>query len=396
MPHPLLPAIQALRHALHQHPELSGAEVDTAGRLQAFLAGHGLTPVAEGVGGHGLLYRLPGAAAGPAVLLRADTDALPIAEATGCPHGSAYLGRHHACGHDGHAAMLAGALAALSRVSLPGPLYALFQPAEETGTGMARCLEHPALAGLEVARAYAFHNVPGAPLGQVIMREGPAAPASTGLRLTLTGRRSHASEPHLGRNPLPLLGELIPLIQALPGQLPFGRAGLATLVHVGAEGENYGMSPGSAQLGVTLRADHQADLEAMRQALTLAVEARASAAGLTACFELLDPFPAVFNDAASAREVETAAWGLGLATTWAERPFPWSEDFGHATARWPGALVGLGAGEATPALHSPDYDFPDALLETGIRLWEAIATQPRGLSAVVPQATNQPAASAPD
>lgn len=396
MSHPLLPSIQALRHALHQHPELSGAEADTASRLEAFLAGHGLTPVAEGVGGHGLLYCLEGSPEGPALLLRADLDALPIAEATGCPHGSAYQGRHHACGHDGHAAMLAGALAALSRASLPGPLYALFQPAEETGTGMARCLAHPALADLEVARAYAFHNVPGAPMGQVIMREGPAAPASTGLRITLTGRRSHASEPHLGRNPIPLLGELIQLIQAAPGQLPFGRAGLATLVHVGAEGENYGMSPGTAQLGLTLRADHQADLEAMRQALTRQVEARAEAAGLTAVLDLVDPFPAVFNDAASAREVEAAARSLGLPITWAARPFPWSEDFGHATARWPGALVGLGAGEATPALHSPDYDFPDSLLETGVRLWEAIATTPRTMSTVVPRATSSSAASAPD
>lgn len=373
----LLPDLQGLRAALHRHPDLSGEENATAARVKDFLAGFGLGPWAENVGGHGLLYRIEGAQEGPAILLRADLDALPLVEATELAHASQAPGRHHACGHDGHTAMLAGAAAVLHRHRelVRGTVYVLFQPAEETGAGMAACLEHPALRDLALSRVFAVHNLPGYPLGSVILQRRGAAAASTGLRITLTGATSHASEPYRGRNPIPVLADLVHVIQATPGTcLPYGRSGLATLVHMQAGQEAYGSSPAQGRLGVTLRADEQEDLDAMVAHLRQQVEHRSRATGLHGEVELVEPFPATINHADAAADVERAAVRAGLPVIRLDRPFPWSEDFGHATRRWPGALIGLGAGDAHPALHSAEYDFPDSLLALGARLWLAVVS----------------------
>lgn len=373
----LLPEMRDLRSAVHRHPDLSGEEGRTAARVRDFLSGQGLDAWSENVGGHGLVYRIEGALEGPSTLLRADLDALPLLEGSGVAHASQELGRHHACGHDGHTAMLAGAAAILKsrRERVRGTVYVLFQPAEETGAGMALCLEHPALRELAVSHAYALHNLPGYPFGEVLLQRRNAAAASTGMRLVLEGATSHASEPYLGRNPIPVLADLVHLVQAAPAAcLPYGRAGLATLVHLQAGREAYGSSPESGALGVTLRADEQEDLEAMLDHLRTHVELRARAAGLKGRVELVEPFPATVNDPEAVAVVERAAAQAGLPVTFLDRPFPWSEDFGHATRRWPGALIGLGAGTEHPALHSAGYDFPDALLRAGARLWLALAT----------------------
>ncbi len=373
----LLPQLRALRADLHRHPDLSGAEAGTADRIRSFLAAQGLDPWAERVGGHGLVYRLVGDGEGPATLLRADLDALPLEEGTGLAHGSQVPGRHHACGHDGHSTMLAGALSVLHRHRdrLRGTVYFLFQPAEETGAGMAACLEHPALADLDVQRAFAIHNLPGYPLAHVMLPRRGAAAASSGLRIVLDGETSHASEPYRGRNPIPVLADLVHVIPSAPGLcLPYGRSGLATLTHLQSGQEAYGSSPASGMLGATLRADEQEDLEAMLDFLRVQVANRAQAAGLSGTMELVEPFPATVNHPEAVEAVARAAEAVSLPLTMLERSFPWSEDFGHAARRWPSALIGLGAGTEHPVLHSATYDFPDALLDAGVRLWVALVT----------------------
>jgi amidohydrolase len=373
----LLPELRALRAALHRHPDLSGNEAGTAARIRDFLQARGLAPWAEHVGGHGLVYRLEGQQDGSTTLLRADLDALPLIEGSRADHASVEHGRHHACGHDGHATMLAGAIAVLNQHlrHLRGTVYFLFQPAEETGAGMAACLADPALRDLAIPRSFAIHNLPGFPFGQVMLQRRNAAAASTGVRIGLTGATSHASEPYLGRNPIPVLADLVHVLQAAPAAcLPYGKAGLATLVHLQAGQEAYGSSPESGQLGATLRADEQEDLDAMLGHLRQHVEHRAQAAGLSWAFELVEPFPATVNHPDAVAAVERAAATAGLPLTMLDRPFPWSEDFGHAARRWPGALIGLGAGTDHPVLHSAGYDFPEALLGDGIRLWLALVT----------------------
>lgn len=373
----LLPHLQGLRTALHRYPDLSGDEAHTTAQIRAFLQGQGIEPWIENVGGHGLVYRIEGRLEGPATLLRADLDALPLIEGSGVEHASRVPGRHHACGHDGHATMLAGAVAALhdQRQFVRGTVYFLFQPAEETGEGMAACLAHPALRDLAIDNAFAFHNLPGLPLGTVMLHRRNAAAASTGLRIILRGASSHASEPYRGRNPIPMLADLVHVILSAPSAcLPYGRSGLATLVHLQAGSEAFGTNPGSGSLGATLRADEQEDLEAMLAYLRQQVENRARAAGLDWAFELVEPFPATVNHAEAVAAAERSVAEVGLPLLWADHPFPWSEDFGHATRLWPGALIGLGAGTDHPALHSAHYDFPDALLVPGIRLWLALVT----------------------
>lgn len=356
-----------LRHALHARPDTAGNETEAAALVKDFLAERGMDPVASDLAGHGLLYRLGDA---PFRLLRADLDALPLDEATGAPHASVNEGRHHACGHDGHMAMLAGALAELG-ADHDGPgVLALFQPAEETGEGMAACLDDRRLSDLDVEAAFAIHNVPGFEQGTVVVREGVAAVASTGLRIDLRGQTSHAAEPERGRNPIPAAAAVAARVGGLAGDRP---GAVASIVGIGGGGERYGTSAGDAWIAMTLRAAADEDLAAMVVHIEEVSAEAAEAANVEVSSRLVEPFPATVNAAAAARAVRDAADRAGLSVEAPAAPFAWSEDFGHATATWGGALIGLGAGKQQPDLHSPKYDFPDALVPVGIRLWRELA-----------------------
>ena len=374
----ILPEVRELRRALHRRPEVAFREEGTARLVRSFLEEHGAGTVVEGIAGHGFLVRIEGGGDGPALLLRADLDALPLKEASGMPYASERDGKHHACGHDGHMAMLAGALAVLAarRDAWRGTVYGLFQPAEETGEGAKDVLGHDGIADLPVDRTFAFHNLPGRPLGSVAVRDGPAAVASTGVKVHYKGATSHASEPHAGRNPIPALAALAGEVTSAPAMcLPYGTPALATLIHVQAGGPRFGTSAGSGHLSATLRADTDDDLEALVEHVRRLAERLAAAFDLSCDFELVEPFPATVNDPGAVQQVRRAAEAAGLPLDFPARPQPWSEDYGHLAKQWPGALVILGAGEGQPALHSPGYDFPDGLLQPGIRLWLALVRQ---------------------
>lgn len=367
-----------LRRTLHAYPEISGREEHTAARIRQALVGAGVELVAESFAGHGLLFRVRGDASGPVMLFRADLDGLPLQEASGVAHASRAEFQHHACGHDGHMAMLVGAmqLLALRRDRVRGTIYALFQPAEETGFGMEACLaDLHRLASFEVDQAFAIHNVPGHPKGELVVPRGPAAVASTGIRIRLHGTRAHAGEPHLARNPIHLLGELVPVLLQAPTCLPFGRAGLVTIVRIHAGEDAFGSSPDIGELNAVLRADTQEDLGAMVTRVRSEVAARARSAGLEQDLELVDAFPATTNDPAACATIDAVAAAMGLRVVVPARPFPWSEDFGHATKKWPSALIGLGAGASHAPLHSEAYDFPDDIIDAGVMLWYGLASR---------------------
>ena len=229
-------AVRALRRALHAHPRVSNDEAETAKRVAAFLSAHGLEPARREVGGGaGLVYAVRGKAPRPqhrsrddeppTVLLRADMDALPLVEANTFAHASTVPGAHHACGHDGHTAMMAGALVALRGLAhtFHGEVRGVFQPAEETGNGAKDMVaaEKNLLGDSVTCGAYGLHNIPGAPLGRVLIRDGIIARASTGVQIVFSGLASHASEPHNGKNPLSTIGRLLTdgLITELPDKL---------------------------------------------------------------------------------------------------------------------------------------------------------------------------------
>ncbi len=336
-----------LRHDLHDLAERSGHEERTARCIADTLEDAGLE-VQTGVGGHGVLATIPGPRPR---LLRADLDALPDPQ-----------GARHACGHDGHMAMLVGGLLKLQAAAPKHGVVGLFQPAEEDGSGMARCLQDDRLTSLPIEAAYAFHNVPGHALGEVLV--GPGALASVGIRWRFQGRQAHAASPQEGRNPFADMARLAGAVESLPDGL--GPHALATLVHVRLGEEAYGTSPGEGIVAATLRGS-DADVESMRQRWRPDTD-------LDVAHEDVDPFPETPNSDEAQRHVAQVAEAAGLLVRRLDKPFAWSEDVGHAVQRWGGALVGLGAGTDHPPLHDDDYEFPDELIDTGVRLWRALGS----------------------
>jgi metal-dependent amidase/aminoacylase/carboxypeptidase family protein len=276
-------------------------------------------------------------------------------------------------------AMLAGALIALNsnRSKLSGDVYALFQPAEETGVGAPAVMKTAVFQNLKADRAFAFHNIPGVPLGDVMLvRSGVAARASMGLKISLQGVACHAAEPHEGRNPTLALARLSSLADQVPrgkfeGQLV---PPLCTLVGLSVGEQNFGQSASLGHLCVTLRADTQDCVDSMRKIICESAQAEAKAGGFELTMETFDPFSETANDAVSSEIVIDAARAGGEChVKLMDEPFSFSEDFGVFTNEFSGAFIGLGAGEKQPPLHACDYDFPDELLEKGVELWCGIA-----------------------
>lgn len=349
-----------LRRKLHAQAETAGHESETARTVAAALP-PGAEIVAQDLAGHGLLARI--GAGRPHLLLRADLDALPMEEATGRPYAATKA--HHACGHDGHMAML---LAALNGWDVPCTLWVLFQPSEETGEGMAACLADERFP-TDLDGTVAFHNVPGHPLGTVIVPSGTAAVASTGLVIRWQGATSHAAEPEAGRNPIPLASRLVLATQE--ASKSWGEGAVVAFVEIQGGGPRFGTSAGDCLAAMTLRARTDQELDAMVDQVTRLAQDAAEGTGITVDAAKIEPFTATVNDADAVAVIRTAAKTCGLDVV-DPGAFPWSEDFGRATARWPGALVGIGSGTDHPPLHSKDYDFPDDLLQPGRDLWRAI------------------------
>lgn len=371
---------RSLRHDLHAHAEVSFHETETARILRTWLEARGLaaTPVA----GTGLVVELAAEAAGPARLFRADIDAIGTTDQGHEVNlGVRYVRQNgaeaeHVCGHDGHSAMLAGALAALAqrRDAWSGRVVAVFQPAEEVGRGAKATLEDAALRSLDVDAAYAIHNQPGMPLGTVGLATGVAALASTGLIVRLNGEGTHASTPHKGNAAISAMATFIRELLALPSHVvPFGSSVLITPTYLDAGKRQFGRVPPAGELGVVIRGDSDECLEIVLREARRRVDSLADAYGLHASVEQVEPFPTTVNDHDVVQEMEGALGAAGFDLAFRERPQPWSEDFGYFLERWPGALMLLGAGEEHPSLHSPQYAFPDELTAYGIDVWLALA-----------------------
>ncbi len=359
-----------LRRELHADPEIANQEKETARRVREFLADYGVKPWRTNVGGHGLVFRLPGEDSDDTMLLRADLDALPIDEQNRFAHRSKNPRRHHACGHDGHMAMLAAALAQLANEPNPiGTVYGLFQPAEETGEGAVRVIADLDRRSFE--ESYAIHNFPGLPVGTLGVRTGTAAKPSLGLAIELTGRRTHASTPENGRNPIPTLARLATEIQRRSTPTP--RAAFTTIVGVDSGPTNYGVSPGAARLALTLRGANQSQLDRLEKRVLALAQRRAKGEALRMRVREHDVFRETRNHPQAVRRATLAARRAGLAVRKMPEPLSASEDFGRFTERSKGALLLLGAGGRHAPLHSADYDFPDEILGHGIRLWLGLA-----------------------
>jgi len=365
--------LTAIRRELHALAERPGEETRTARFLVERLAEVRPDAVVEGLGGNGVAAVFEGRRSGPTVLLRSDMDALPMPESLELSYGSPDPHAAHKCGHDGHMTIQLGVADALARTRPErGRVVVLFQPAEETGEGAARVVADERFAALRPDRAIALHNLPGRPMGQVVVREGAFASASQGMIVDLVGVTSHAAEPHLGRSPVAAAASIAQAFQSAPQRaVALDVCVQATVVGMEVGGPAFGTSPGSGRVMATLRAHTTEGMEQLTAYCERMVAGIARAHELECEVSWTDRFPATENAPAVARAIADAARGLGLTVEQPSAPFSWSEDFGHFTARFPGALFGLGSGEGTAPLHHPDYDFPDELVATGTRLFLA-------------------------
>ena len=362
-----------LRHQLHQFPELALEECQTAERIKAFFAPLHPDWVLDKLGGTGLAFVFKGEMPGKRLLFRCELDALPIEDLKKSPHQSQIAGKGHLCGHDGHMAIICG-LGEKFAQNRPesGEMVLLFQPAEETGDGARAILEDFRFEQIRPDYAFALHNLPGYRLHQVVMRRGTFAAGSTGITIHLLGKTSHSAHPEAGINPAQALAQLIQILPELPKS--FTHFTLLTLIHAELGSLAFGTAAGKASLSMTLRAYDQQALEGLIEAVKAKAREVALSENLGVDFSFVEQFAVSKNDDFLYPIVEDSARKLGLEVLEKPDPFRWSEDFGLFSQICPSFLFGLGAGEDCPQLHEGRYDFPDELIETGVKLFGEIAS----------------------
>ncbi len=375
-----LAQLTALRHSLHQHPELSGQERETAARMADELRRAGADIVLTDLGGHGVAAVFDSGTTGPTVAIRCELDGLPIKELSELPYVSTVPGRGHLCGHDGHMSMVLGvALALQEQRHAHGRVVLIFQPAEETGQGARAFRDDPQFTQLAPDYVFSLHNLPGLKLGEVELCQGPTNCASRGMRIALTGKTSHAAAPQDGVSPAGALSALIPELTRLGtvGALNADYA-LTTITHASLGAQTFGVAPGQAELWVTLRTvsdDRMAKLVADAEALIRQV---AKSENLRAEITYEDVFEACTNDAEAVTVLAEACADQAVPCKLSDEPQRFSEDFGQFGKSAKSAMFWLGAGRDHPQLHNPDYDFSDALIPVGTGVFLAAIRQVLG------------------
>ena len=337
--------ITQLRSQLHEIAELSGQEVRTKQMLMEFLREHTTLELHSCGEGFYAAHREEHSTK-PALALRADYDALAK------PDGSV----SHMCGHDGHAAALCGAALLAEGHTFGRNLFFLFQPAEETGAGAEPCCE--LFRKETVEEIYGAHNLPGWPLGQVTTRPGTFACASRGVTLRFVGKPTHAAYPENGVSPATAVGRLLCAVPELSDPANYTGMTLCTVIGVQMGEKAFGAAAEAAEVWLTLRGEHDQDLNQLFDGVLQLSQQLAQASGLEFSYEVQDVFPATENEESCAQKVMELCAGVPL-----EVPMRWSEDFGHYLKKCKGAFFGIGAGEDYPPLHTEYYEYPDALLQ---------------------------------
>jgi len=371
------------RRDLHRHPELGFEERRTASFVASCLEGLGLEVRTE-VGATGVvgLLRSPRAEGG-AVLLRADMDALPIHETDDRPYRSRVDGCMHACGHDGHTAMLLGAATLLAgrRHDLPRHVLFCFQPAEEGLGGAEAMIRDGVLDWVEVGSAYALHLWTPVEHGEVHVRSGPIMAAADEFTARILGKGGHGALPHVASDPIVAAAQAVGALQTVVsrGVDPLQ----AAVVTVGAlhAGRASNVIPDEAIMEGTLRSFDDGVRQQLRARVPAVIAAAARAVGCGSEFDLRAGFPVTINDAAATEVVRRVAReAAGKDRVHETPPLPASEDFSYFLRERPGAFVLLGAGNAergiTAPHHSPEFDIDESVLPLGAELLARLAVDP--------------------
>lgn len=359
----------ALRREFHRNPELGFKEDRTKARVAEMLRGWGIE-VQEGAGVVGILRAGTG---NRAIALRADMDALPILETSTHDYPSQTPGVMHACGHDGHTAMLLGAARALaSDPGFDGTVVFLFQPNEEHGLGARAMIDEGVLDRIPFEEVYAIHNLPGAPVGQVSTRPGLICSSESLFEIQITGQGGHASMPQVGRDAITIGAEIVTALQTIVSRkLAPGAGAVVSVTEFLTDGQR-NVLPGHAVLKGDARARSPADRSTIETAMRQIAEGIAAAHGVTARVDFRTEFIETINAPTPTDAVVRAAQAAGLDVVPDRDPMSFSEDFAHFAAAVPGCFLLLGNGTEGPngkPLHSDDFDFNDALLPIGVSFW---------------------------
>ena len=330
----------ALRHELHQHPELSCEEQGTKARLMAFLKAHTKLEIVDRGRWFYAVHR--GRPEGKKLAFRADMDALPIDETIDLPYGSTVPGVAHKCGHDGHCAALAAFALEIDRLGCDNTLYLIFQHAEEIGAGAIECV--PLLEEEGIEAIYGWHNQCDFPLGEVAVREDTMQCASKGMSIFFEGAPAHASDPGVGRNPAMAIARLIQALPALYRAEDHQGLVLCTVIHVEIGEPAFGTSASKGVVRLTIRGENEWEMDKLEKRIDK---------------ESVDHLQAVCDE-------------LGIPVHIMPHPERSSEDFGHFTKVTKGVYFFLGNGNEI-SHHTVNFDFPDGLLRPAVNIFCRLA-----------------------
>lgn len=366
--------LMKLRHWLHQHPELSGKEFNTIEKVENFVKENCSNAVLTKVADTGLLLTYQGKNKGKSTLLRGDIDALPIEDKIDKLYVSKYKGVGHKCGHDGHTAIICGVAMYLNEHALEtGTVSLLFQPAEENGEGAQKVLIDLRAQKRHFDNVFALHNIPGEPLGKILYKSGAFTPAVISVAVKLEGRPAHAAEPWNGLNPSVVFADILSLAQSMENQnKDAADFTLFTPVYGTLGSQDYGVSPGNAELHFTIRNKESKLLHQHKNHFETQVQKICEAKDVKCSFEYFQQFESNQNDPESVAIIAKSARDLNYQSKELKSPFPWGEDFGIFTQTFKGAMFGIGSGENCASLHNSDYDYPDALTPLAIDMFVTI------------------------
>ena len=382
-------AAQAATHAvarrdIHAHPELGFEEIRTADLVAQKLTEWGI-PVHRGLGGTGVVGIVKNGSSQRAIGLRADMDALPMQEFNTFAHASRHDGKMHACGHDGHVAMLLAAAQYLAlHRNFDGTVVLIFQPAEESGGGAREMLRDGLLEKFPLQAVFGMHNWPGMPVGSFAASPGPVMASSNEFKITIRGKGGHAALPHNGIDPVPVACQMVQAFQTIisRNKKPIDAGVISvTMIHAG-EAKN--VIPDSCELQGTVRTFTPEVLDLIERRMQEVAEHTCAAFGASCEFEFVRKYPSTINsarEAALARQVMVDI--VGEAQVMVQEPTMGAEDFAFMLQARPGAYCFIGNGEGSHReighgggpcmLHNPSYDFNDALIPLGGTYWVRLA-----------------------
>ena len=375
--HALSPEFTALRRDIHRHPELGYQEFRTSELVAQQLASWGYR-VTRGLGGTGVVGQLVRGQGAKRLGLRADMDALPIQEATGLPHASSHAGLMHACGHDGHTAMLLAAAKHLAEHGqFDGTLNLIFQPAEEGLGGAKKMMEDGLFEQFPCDAIFAMHNMPGFPRGQLLLREGATMASSENITITLQGQGGHGAMPHVAIDPVVAGAAIVMGLQTIVARNvpPLHMA----VITVGAfqAGEANNVIPQTATLKLSVRSLDRAVRQLLNRRIRELVEAQAQSYGCQATVDFQGGYPVLVNtqpETEFARQVALELLGADQVVL-QTAPLTGSEDFAFMLEQVPGSYLFIGNGDAASGghgacmVHNPNYDFDDGNIAIGSAYW---------------------------